>query len=149
MRTTINFEEIIISPNFKRTPPSPSKLDKCRKLYSTGVQDREIKINPRNVLVDGYVLYCVLKEAGYSGEIEVTKVSQFYNTPTTYIFGKHPGDDKERCWYINMSYNKVKDKVGCLAGVQTKQGVQPITVTKIVRSSHPPVDGTIRKVVLI
>ena len=133
---------------FKATPPSEHKLKKCREEYSKGVLDRDLVINKNNVLVDGYVLYCVLKENGYVGDIKV-EINPFYDISTTYVFGKHPGDDKERVWYINMSYSKVKDKVGQIATVQTRKGNQPITVTRIERLKNPPIQGIIRKVVFI
>lgn len=144
----INFQDIIINPMFEATPPSEHKLKKCREEYSKGVLDRDLVINKNNVLVDGYVLYCVLKENGYVGDIKV-EINPFYDISTTYVFGKHPGDDKERVWYINMSYSKVKDKVGQIATVQTRKGNQPITVTRIERLKNPPIQGIIRKVVFI
>lgn len=145
----IKFSDIIISDSFKATTPSQIKMEKCRKAYEDNVMDRDLVVNSKNILVDGYVLYCVMKEAGFNGEVEV-KQNRFRNTPTTYVFGKHMGEDtKERCWYINMSYNKVKDKVGKLADVQTRRGIQTIEVTRVERLKNPPVDGLIRKVVLI
>lgn len=144
----IDFQDIIISPSFAATPPSESKLKQCRELYGLGVLDRDIVVNKENILVDGYVLYCVMKENGYTGNVKV-EINPFYGIPTTYVFGKHPGDDKERVWYINMSYDKIKHKVGQIASVQTRKGNQPITVTRIERLKNPPVQGLIRKVVFI
>lgn len=144
----INFEDIIISPKFAATPPAEAKIKKCHEAYSNGILDRELVINKDNVLVDGYVLYCVMKESKYKGEVNVV-INRFHGIPTTYVFGKHPGDDKERVWYINMSYDKVKHKVGQIASVQTRKGDQPITVTRVKRLKNPPVQGLIRKVVYI
>lgn len=144
----MSFRDIII-PQFY-TKPSMKKLEKCRDAYSQGILDRDLVIDHKNVLRDGYVLYCVMKENNYDGEVEVVSCNKFYNNPTTYVFGKHMGaDEKERCWYINMGYNKVADKVGCLADVETKKGIQTIIVTKVARLSNPPHNGIIRKVVKI
>ena len=144
----MSFRDIII-PQFY-TKPSMKKLEKCRDAYSQGILDRDLVIDHKNVLRDGYVLYCVMKENNYDGEVEVVSCNKFYNNPTTYVFGKHMGaDEKERCWYINMAYNKVVDKIGCLADVETKKGIQTITVTKVARLSNPPHNGIIRKVVKI
>lgn len=140
----IQFKDIIIPDTY--SPPSVTKLQKCRKAYGEGVLDRELVVDSKNMLKDGYVLYCVMKENGYDGEVEVSHCSEFYNTPTTYVFGKHPGDDKERVWYINMAYSKVKNMVGRTAIVHTKKGLQPITITRVERLKNPPVNGVIRKV---
>ena len=48
-----------------------------------------------------------------------------------------------------MSYNKVKDKVGEIADVQTRHGIASIMITRVKRLKNPPVDGLIRKVVYI
>jgi len=144
----MSFRDIII-PQFY-TKPSEKKLKKCRDAYKNGTLDRDLVIDNKNVLRDGYVLYCVMKESNYDGEVEVMHCNKFYNNPTTYVFGKHMGvDEKERCWYINMAYNKVADKIGCLADVETKKGIQTIVVTRVARLSNPPHDGLIRKVVHI
>ncbi len=146
----IDFNDIVINEAFKTTHPSEKKMQKCREAYNKGELDRDIVINSKNVLVDGYVLYCVMKEDNYKGHVEVKQNSKFINTPTTYIFGRHLGqDNKERCWYINMSYDKVKDKVGEIADVMTKHGISSIKITRIERLNNPPVEGVIRRVVHI
>lgn len=145
----INIEDIIIKDDFKNTFPSERKLRQCQEAYDEGVFDRDIVINSKNELVDGYVLYLILKQNDFKGEVEVKRASRFFHIPTTYVFGKHPGDDTERVWYINMSIDKIKDKVGKVAEVDTKHGIQPITITRIERLSNPPVEGKIRKVVLL
>lgn len=143
----INFEDIII-PEFY-TQPSMYKLKKCRREYKKGVFDRDLVVDDKNVLKDGYVLYCVLKEHDYKGEVDVVLANRFHGTPTTYIYGKHAGDDTERVWYINMGYKKVRDKIGQLADVETRRGIQTITITNVKRLTNPPYNGLIRKVVHI
>ena len=145
----IDFRDIVISNEFLKTKPSEQKLQKCRESYKEGIMDRQIVINHNNMLIDGYVLYYVLKEAGYDDEIDVVYHGNLKGSPVTYVFGKHEGDDKERCWYINRSYKKMKDCIGHKATVQTRQGLQPITITEVKRSKTPPVEGLIRKVVYV
>lgn len=146
----IDFNDIIIQPAFANTSPKTSKMKKCKTFYDKGILDRDIVINQNNTLVDGYVLYLVMKENNYNGKVEVRKVNnKFVGIPTTYVYGMHPGQDKEYVWYINMSYSKVKDMIGKLADVETKRGIQTITITKVERLSIPPVEGTIRRVVHI
>ena len=135
----INFDDIVISQAFQSTQPSQEKINSCKAAYKQGIYDRDLVLNHKNVLVDGYVLYCVLKEAGYKGDIEVKK-------SRTYVFGKHPNDDKERVWYINMAYNKAKNFIGHLAMVNTKQGTATIRITKVENLVDPPVNGDIKKV---
>lgn len=146
----IDFKDIIISPAFESSIPKSSKMERCRNAYDKGILDREIVLNGQNVLIDGYVLYLVMKEQGVNGKVEVRRINnKFYRIPTTYVYGKHLGQDKEYVWYINMSYQKVKDMVGQLADVETRKGIQTITITKVKRSLMPPVNGVIRRVVHI
>lgn len=142
----MNFKDIIIPNKFAETTPSHNKMIKCEASYENGILDRDLVVNGKNILVDGYVLYCVMRDHNYEGEVEVKQADKFDGISTTYVFGKHPGDDKERCWYINMSYNKVKNFIGRTATVQTYQGLQPITITDVKRLSKQPVPGKIRKV---
>lgn len=139
----IKFDDIIINDSYKATKPSEKKLAECKAAYEEGVLDRDIVVNERNVLTDGYVLYCVMKEAGYKGDVDVVVAK----SKTTYVFGKHNNDDKERVWYINMSFTKVKEKIGHLAQVETSNGINTIMITRVERLSEPPVKGEIRKVV--
>ena len=145
----MQFKDIIIPELFKNSKPSENKLRKCREAYERGELDRALVVDGKNILRDGYVLYTVMKEHNYDGEVEVEHGSMFINQPTTYVFGKHMGDDRERVWYINMSYDKVKNTVGRLADVHTKHGIQTITITRVERLDRPPYPGIIRKVARI
>lgn len=143
----MKFEDIIIPKIFKQSSPSPRKIRQCSNfLKKTGKYDRDLVVNDRGVLLDGYVLYCVLAAENYSGDIDVERRN--YGS-RTYIFGKHPNNDKEFVWYINMSYEKVKDKIGGTALVNTNYGVKPITITRIERLATPPISGEIKKVCYI
>ena len=139
----INFDDIVISNKFKASTPSKDKMDKCTAAYKQGVMDRDLVLDNNDVLIDGYVLYCVLKNAGFKGEVEVKYPNRYH----TYVFGRHYENDKERVWGTKLPYEQVKESVGQKALVSTKNGVAPITVTRVEQLEKPPYDGCIRKVV--
>jgi len=61
----VALSDIIIADNFLSHPPKEKKLNKTRRYYSEyGVIDKPIIINKKNVLIDGYIRYIVLKENG-------------------------------------------------------------------------------------
>lgn len=61
----IALSDIIITERFLNNPPKEKKLNKIRRYYSEfGVVDKPIIINKKNVLIDGYIRYLVLKENG-------------------------------------------------------------------------------------
>lgn len=61
----IALSDIIITKRFLNCPPKEKKLNKIRRYYSEyGVIDKPIIINKKNVLIDGYIRYIVLKENG-------------------------------------------------------------------------------------
>lgn len=139
----MQFDDIIISNDFAAHPPKENKMKVCREAYDQGIKDRRLVVTPNNVLVDGYVLYLVMKENGFHGTVDVN----MKRYSTTYVFGKHEGSDKEYVWYANMSFKKLRDKIGQTAMVETRLGVQPIIITKVIKSYSAPVKGKIRKVV--
>ena len=54
-------EDIIVNNCFD--PPRKSQIDKIRNYYSQyGYIDKPLIVNKRNVLLDGYIRYLVLKE---------------------------------------------------------------------------------------
>lgn len=60
----ISLSDIIIMERFLNYPPKEKKLNKIRRYYSEyGVIDKPIIINKKNVLIDGYIRYIVLKES--------------------------------------------------------------------------------------
>ena len=70
----VKLDEIAISNEFREKIPNSWKMDKCREYYKrTGKQDRNIVVNHKGVLIDGYVMYLVLKEANV--EYAIIKVS--------------------------------------------------------------------------
>lgn len=58
----MNLSEIMIPESFKSSTPNTLKYAKCENYYNeTGNQDRYIVVDEKNVLVDGYIMYLVLK----------------------------------------------------------------------------------------
>lgn len=162
---TMKLQDIIIPTIFAESTPRKHKLDECRYWWNNfGTMDRYIVVNDFNVLIDGYILYCVLKENGYSGNISVKrsnvkkkkwrrkniKISNDSDlNPMIYVYGKHCNNDKEYCWKILPKHSKdinnydIGDK--CL--VQTIKGQQWVTITRILKSDQCPLDIPIKNVI--
>lgn len=61
----MKLSEIKIPTDFESSKPNTSKYLKCENYYNkTGNQDRYIIVDENNVLVDGYIMYLVLKNNG-------------------------------------------------------------------------------------
>ena len=86
----MNIEDIIIPKSFAETSPAKWKLAKCRTYYDTnGEFDRDIVLNKRNVLIDGYVAYLIAKEKCLT-DVPVKCDWEYKQiTDKTYIFGRH------------------------------------------------------------
>ena len=67
----MKLSDIKISEAFANSIPSNKKLNECRNNWNQwNRQDRYIVVNSYNVLIDGYVMYLVLKENNVE-EVEV------------------------------------------------------------------------------
>jgi hypothetical protein len=162
---TMDLEDIKIKDSFTNTIPSERKMEKCRDNWrSYGTQDRYIVINKDNELIDGYIMYLVLKEFGvkdaqvmfYSRKdwklhsVKGKTIPAYRTESTTYIYGVHPNSPCENIyvwripknWDWMMQHIEVGDKVYC----QTKFGISPVVVTKIEISNKPPREGVIKRV---
>lgn len=170
----MRLSEIKIPTDFESSTPNASKYEKCEKYYDeTGNQDRYIVIDENNVLVDGYIMYLVLKshDAGYAkvkrstlrkhkytdrqrkkyGRLISPKhVVTYKEKPTAYVYGKHPNskDDKEYVWRLPQTWGYMslmlqKDDV-IYCG--TRFGVAPVVVTKVELKSNFNTDLCIKKV---
>lgn len=136
----INIDDIIIPEEFQKGVPETNKLRKCRDNYNAGIIDRAILINKDNVLVDGYILYLILKEHNQT-KIRVTKGD-------IYICGTHPNNEKKYFWRVqNMDYKSAARKKNKYAIVDTKNGINVVRVKDVFFSEIPPVSTPIRKVV--
>lgn len=165
--------EIKISESFAATMPSEVKMEECRRVWKEFErQDRYIVVNPKGVLIDGYIQYLVLKENGVEEacikESAVRRKRWFrkntvdWNPPlyktekTTYVYGMH--FNKQRCAYSKeyvwrvpklWSSNGWEDDVniGDTILVATKYGVKPVVVTRVEKRDQCPVDMPVQKVV--
>lgn len=136
----MRLSEIKISEPFKATIPSESKLNRCRKYYKTnGKLDREIMVNSSGYLCDGYIGYLILLENG------VDEYDVVINNRTTYVFGKHKGNNKEYVWRLPNKFCS-DISVGDMAYVSTRFGEKIVEVTRIKILKKPPVSMRVRKV---
>ena len=164
MRRIINISDIKINENFVKHPPSPRKVQlKREKMEALGRQNKPVTLDTHCTLTDGYATLLAMKELGYTececiikdntyGNYEKNIVLSYRNKPTLYICGIHKGTaqnpPKEYVWRVTDSkreyvYENVLpgDTVLC----QTKYGLKPIIVTKIVNSDECPIRMRVRK----
>lgn len=140
----MKLSEIKISASFKEHEPSEKKMEKCRKKFRKGKMDRQIVLDGNGYLIDGYVLYKVLKENNYSEDIPVV----VYSKPTIYVYGKHPGNDKEYVWKVPKKCKGFNKKVGDVILVHSKGRLQLVTISKIIKLNNPPINRRIKTVVI-
>lgn len=155
----MNLSEIKIPESFESSVPSLYKYEKCCRYYKeTGNQDRYIVVDEKNVLVDGYIMYLVLKSHNvescdakritlrkhkytdrqrkrYGRLVPPEKVLTYKEKPTVYIYGKHPNEiiDKEYVWRLPKSKENMHGVLipGDLIYCSTKNGISPVIITRI------------------
>lgn len=155
----MNLSEIKIPESFESSVPSLYKYEKCCRYYKeTGNQDRYIVVDEKNVLVDGYIMYLVLKSHNvescdakritlrkhkytdrqrkrYGRLVPPEKVLTYKEKPTVYIYGKHPNGiiDKEYVWRLPKSKENMYGVLlpGDLIYCSTKNGIAPVIITRI------------------
>lgn len=171
----MKIEDIKISETFAESKPSIAKYAKCDKIYKKiGLQDRYIVVNQDNVLIDGYIMYLVLKENNadyadvkridmkkyyymkdllrrYSHSIQESKLPTYKEELTTYVYGVHPNslNNKEYVWRVPNKWTNFSSniEVGDMIYCSTKYGVSPVIVTKFVERNCWNTDLKIKKVV--
>ena len=125
----ININDIVIPEVFKNSRPSSYKLEECRGNYMNGILDRDLVVVDGNRLVDGYILYLVMKEHNYNGMVEVKKSHGI-------VMGRHPGNPKNYYWNIDEDlYDVAKNNLGGMAIAETSKGDNPIKILKVFRSN--------------
>lgn len=170
----MRLSEIKISADFESSIPNTYKYNKCENYYNkTGNQDRYIVVDEKNVLVDGYIMYLVLKnhdvEYGnvkrltlrkhtytdkqrkkYGRLISPKHVVTYKEKPTAYVYGKHPNskDNKEYVWRLPQAwgYMSLMLQKGDVIYCVTRFGVAPVVVTKVELKSNFDTDLCIKKV---
>lgn len=164
-RIKVKLEDIKISETFANSIPNENKMVECREFWRyEGKQDRPIVLNKKNTLIDGYVMYLILKEHKEEyAEVTYTKKHNrryerlskvepsYKNTPTTYIFGVHPNSNcsKEFVWRVPASWGNWADniEIGDTVLCQTKFGFSPVIVNRVKVLDKPPVEMIVKKVV--
>ena len=162
--------DIKISEAFANSIPSEKKLNECRNNWNHWKrQDRYIVVNPDNILIDGYIMYLVLKENNvevveikisnrrkkhwYRRNVEDRNVPYYRNEATTYVYGVHPNSKsgKEFAWRVPKSWSELEWEDGLNIGdeilVTTKFGIKPVVATKIEISDKCPVNMPVKRVV--
>lgn len=170
----MRLSEIKISADFESSIPNTYKYNKCENYYNkTGNQDRYIVVDEKNVLVDGYIMYLVLKnhdvEYGnvkrltlrkhtytdkqrkkYGRLISPKHVVTYNEKPTAYVYGKHPNskDNKEYVWRLPQAwgYMSLMLQKGDVIYCGTRFGVAPVVVTKVELKSNFDTSLCIKKV---
>lgn len=171
--TYMRLDNIKIKDSFAATIPKDEKIAECQKYWNNHhKQDRYIVVDHNNVLIDGYIQYLVLKDAGV--EIVEVKISDrkrkkwcrksraakhskqkkltYREKETTYVFGilLYSKSKKERVWRIpsNWTEERIADfNVGDAVMVHNRKGFSPIKVTRIEKLNECPVDIPVKKVV--
>lgn len=159
--------DIKIPEAFALTSPREEKMCECREFWRyEGKQDRPIVVNHNNVLIDGYVMYLILKE--HKEEEADIIVGRYVNKkkckkkvtykvepkccrqPTTYIYGKHLNgkSQKEYVWRVPAKWIDFVENVqiGDVVQCVNRYGVKSVVVSKIEILEKPPYDGVIKKV---
>lgn len=170
----MKLSEIKIPTDFESSTPNASKYEKCENYYNkTGNQDRYIIVDEKNVLVDGYIMYLVLKSHDveyvnakrltlrkhtytdkqrkkYGRLIPSKHVVTYKEKLTAYVYGKHPNskDDKEFVWRLPQTwgYMSLMLQKGDVIYCGTRFGVAPVVVTKVELKSNFDTSLCIKKV---
>ena len=159
--TEMNLSDIKITSAFLNSTPRKKKMDECLLYWIfNGKQDRYLVVNKNGYLIDGYVMYCVLKKEGVeTAKVRVSKNSKkqkdwrsakYRNNPTTYIFGTHQNsnDTNTYMWRVPESWGNWADdvQIGDVIFGVTKRGCSPVVVTKIEVLDKCPVRFPVKRV---
>lgn len=166
----MKISNIKIKDSYVNTVPSEEKINECRRNWLIhGKQDRYIVVDQQGKLVDGYIMYLILKEQNVQeAEVKIWHCKRkrwkrknmgnleipYYRTNlTTYIYGKHPNSncDREYIWRIPNSWaDKGKDvNVGDLVICETKFGLSPVIVARVENLECCPIERRVKKVAYI
>lgn len=165
----MKLSDIYVTSAFTESTPTESKMQECRENWNKWKrQDRYLIVTPgNNVLIDGYIMYLVLKENGIEeAEVKIStrrkkrwvrkniedwKQPHYRTEPTTYIYGKHIHGfgNKEYVWRIPKSWTWMQEniQVGDTVLCAAKRGVSLVQVTRIEVLDVCPVDMVVKKVV--
>lgn len=169
----MRLDNIKIKNSFALSIPKLEKVLACKEHWEkTSSQDRYIVINHENILIDGYIQYLVLKDAGIDvAEVKISnkkrkkwnrksrtlkhsnlKKLTYRECKTTYVFGilLYSKSNKERVWRIPNSWKKERINelnIGDVVMVHNRKTLTSIQITRIEKLNNCPVDTPVKKVV--
>lgn len=173
MENRMKLDDIKITKCFQESIPREQKMKVCRDFWKENeCQDRYLVVNRDGYLVDGYIMYLVLKENGCNEAVvefsdrkikrrarikkpvniecinSPTKMT-YKNMLTTYVYGQHLKNDgtrsKEYVWRIQNGRN-IEVSVGDIVLANTKFGRGVVEVTKVEQLEKCPVDYRVKKI---
>ncbi len=166
----MKLSDIKIPRIFTEHDPKIHKVIDCRKHWITyHTQDRYLILNKNGYLINGYIMYLVLKEQGVeevevklingkgigkkkkkSKKVRVIQNSKYRNETTTYVYGVHPNskDTKTYMWRVPKNWTNWADniQIGDTIICSTKNGYAPVTINKIEILDKCPIDIPVKKV---
>lgn len=171
----MRLSDIKIPEAFVESKPSIAKYAKCDKIYKkTGLQDRYIIVNENNILIDGYIMYLVLKNNGveygegkrlrlngrcytskkrkkYGRAVPPSSKTEIYkNIPTMYVYGIHPNSvtNTEYVWRLRQNWIDMGNElqVGDRIYCRTRFGISPVIVTRIEKKDRWDGDLDVKQV---
>jgi len=131
--------------------PNAIKLAECRAYYiRNGKLDRDIVVNTKGVIKDGYIGYLILMENIIAETDVIVRQAyepEYLHNPTIYVFGRHNPRVKEYAWRVSDNTRNVENlQVGNRVLVCTRYGTTVITVTRIETLDTPPTENRVKKV---
>lgn len=123
-------KEIIITDEFRKTVHGADKLARREQAYlSRGELPKDIVINDRNILIDGYITYLL----ALRHEITTLDVYRGY---VELVEGRHKPGNRSYIWRLPLSLCGTVSK-GDKVIVRTSAGVRRATVENIIRQQYP------------
>jgi len=170
----MRLSEIKIPTDFESSTPNTYKYNKCERYYKENYkQDRYLIVNENNYLIDGYIMYLVLKNNGaeygdarivtlngrkytdrqrkhYGKLIPTDKNDTYKRKPTTYVYGIHYKgfNHKTYMWRIPPTWTVMIKELqpGDKVYCKTRFGKVPVIVTQIETKDKIDTDMIVRKV---
>lgn len=169
----MRLDNIKIKDSFASSIPKIEKVLACKEYWiKYHTQDRFIVVDHNNVLIDGYIQYLVLKDAGIDvAEVKISNKKRkkwnrkrrklkyrnlnkltYRECKTTYVFGTllYSKSEKERVWRVPNSWKKERINelnIGDTVIVHNQNNLSLIRITKIEEFNECPVDIPVKKVI--
>ena len=149
--------EIKIPLMFVNHPPKEEKLNRYRKDFIRNKVEfctrKPIVVDANKQIIDGYISYLIFKEfyelldLNFENQILLVykQIEDYRHEPTTYVYGRHPGKNKEYVWRMQKTADYIPEN-GETVLVSTGNGIVPIIVTKTLVSDSCPYEGKVKLV---